>query len=86
MLEKLGNISQLMEGENYILSSMIWGALFDVEQVLQPDLSDSAVIAEFRAAMFADHFSGKRVTFSASIKQALAIFMHFLDPRFVLLF
>ena len=49
IFQRLAEISKLLEGENYVLSSTYWGALFDVEEVMAPQLADSAPIAALRS-------------------------------------
>ena len=82
IFQRLADISKLLEGENYVLSSTYWGALFDVEDVLAPHATDSALIAALRQAMHDDHFN-KRVTLENSLSNVLHVLMTLLDPRFL---
>ena len=85
IFQRLAEISKLLEGENYVLSSTYWGALFDVEEVIAPHATDSAPIAALRQAMHDDHFN-KRVTLEQSLSNVLHVLMTLLDPRSMLSF
>ena len=80
IFQRLAELSKLLEGENYVLSSTYWGSLFDVEEVLGPHAADSAPIAGLRQAMHEDHFN-KRVTLENSLSNVLHVLMTLLDPR-----
>ena len=56
IFQHLAELSKLLEGENYVLSSTYWGAVFDVEEVLAPHSEYSVPIAALRQAMHDDHF------------------------------
>ena len=77
----LAELSKFLEGENYVLSSTYWGALFDVEEVLAHHAAYSAHIAALRQAMHDDHFN-KRVTLEKSLSNVLLVLMTLLDPRY----
>ena len=81
IFQRFAEISKLLEGENYVLSSTYWGALFDVEEMLAPHIEDSAPIAALRAAMHDDHFN-RRVTLEKSLSNGLHVLMTLLDPRY----
>ena len=81
LFQKLADVSRQMEGEKYILSSSYWGALHEIEMVLQPQSADSPTLASLRSAMYQDHFAN-RVTLDDSVKNRLHVLMHLLDPRY----
>ena len=82
IFQRLAEISKLLEGENYVMSSTYWGALFDVEEVLAHHAAYSAPIAALRQAMHDDHFN-KRVTLEKSLSNVLHVLMTLLDPRYI---
>ena len=79
--QRLAEISKLIEGDNCVLSSTYWGALFDVEEVLAHHAAYSAPIAALRQAMPDDYFN-KIVTLDKSLSNVLHVLMTLLDPRF----
>ena len=81
IFQRLAELSKLMEGDNYVLSSTYWDALFDVEEMIAPHAEDSAPIAALRQAMHDDHFN-KRVTLEQSLSNVLHVLMTLLDPRY----
>lgn len=85
IFQRFADISKLLEGVNYVLSSTYWGALLDVEEVIAPHATDSAHIAALRQAMYDDHFN-KRVTLEQSLSNVLHVLMTLLDPRSMLSF
>jgi hypothetical protein len=74
-----------MEGENYVLSSSVWSALFKIETILAVHPGDSPAIAAMRLAMHNDHFL-RRVTLEKSLQHPLHVLMHLLDHRSVFTF
>ena len=80
VFQRLADISKLLEGENYVLSSTYWGALLDVEEVIAPHAAYSVPIAALRQAMHEDHFN-KRVTLEQSLSNVLHVLLTLLDPR-----
>jgi hypothetical protein len=81
IFKELAEISKFMEGQNTVLSSSLWNALFSEEVVMKPHVGDTAPVSVFRAAVCADHFKN-RITFEHSITNVLHVLMHLLDPRF----
>ena len=85
IFQQFAELSKLIEGDNYVLSSTYWGALFDVEEALAHHADDSAPIAALRQAMQHDHFN-KRVTLEQSLSNTLHVLMTLLDPRYIELY
>ena len=82
IFQRLAEISKLIEGENYVLSSTYWGALFDVEEVLAHHAAYSAPIAALCGAMHDDHFN-KIMTLEKSLSNVLHVLMTLLDSRYL---
>jgi hypothetical protein len=78
----LAAVTKLVEGEDYCLSSSVWGALSKIESVLAPHERDSIHTAAVKSAMRNDHFQ-HRVTLEKSTRNPVQIIMHVLDHRYV---
>ena len=85
IFQRLAEVSKLLEGENYVLSSTYWGALFDVEEVIAHHPEYSAPISALRQVMHDDNFS-KRATLEKSLSNVLHVLMALLDPRYINLY
>ena len=82
IFQRLSEISKLLDGENYVLSSTYCSAMFDVEETMDDHVAYSAPIAAIRQAMYDDHFS-KRLTLEQSLCNVLHVLMTLLDPRYI---
>jgi hypothetical protein len=49
IFKELAEISKFMEGEKSVLSSLLWNALFSMEEVMKPHAGDTPAVAVFRS-------------------------------------